>query len=131
MGWFHGGTSPGGTPELETTLDSDGSSSSPSSGDGDSMHDLTSSKLSSNDEATALVMSQMAEREFRLREEAHAKDAALRQAEARIASVEQRIRERDTQVLSLKEEKTASARQITDLKNQLYQLPMGRLCFFV
>ena len=122
MGWFHGGTSPGGTPELETTLDSDGSSSSPSSGDGDSMHDLTSSKLSSNDEATALVMSQMAEREFRLREEAHAKDAALRQAEARIASVEQRIRERDTQVLSLKEEKTASARQITDLKNQLYQL---------
>jgi chromosome segregation ATPase len=78
--------------------------------------------LSSNDEATALVMSQMAEREFLLREEAQSKDAALRQAEARIAAVEARIRERDTQVLSLKEEKTASVRQITDLKNQLYQL---------
>ena len=67
-------------------------------------------------------MSQMAEREFLLREEAQSKDAALRQAEARIAAVEARIRERDTQVLSLKEEKTASVRQITDLKNQLYQL---------
>lgn len=131
MGWFGGSgraSSPGGTPELDTTHESDGSTSSPRtnmSGDlsfADPQDLPTPSKLSSNDEATLLVMSQMAEREFQLREEAHTKADALRLAESRIASVEQRVRDRDAQVVSLQEEKAATARQVADLKNQLYQL---------
>ncbi|KAL9179509.1 LOW QUALITY PROTEIN: hypothetical protein ACHAXT_008799 [Thalassiosira profunda] len=49
-------------------------------------------------------------------------EVQLAQAQKRVDTVEQRIRERDAQVSSLKEEKAGCLRQIADLKNQLYQL---------
>ena len=49
-------------------------------------------------------------------------EVQLAQAQKRADTVEQRIRERDAQVSSLKEEKAGCLRQIADLKNQLYQL---------
>ncbi|KAL3788538.1 hypothetical protein ACHAW5_009384 [Stephanodiscus triporus] len=101
MGWLNGD---GGTPDTQ---------SEDSSFIGDSVIDAA--RLHE-------VTSQMAERELKLREDATAKDAMLRQSENRVASVEMRIRERDAQVTALKEERAASARQIENLKNQLYQL---------
>ncbi len=115
MGWLDG---LGGerTPETQ----SDGSSSSSPGNSGSP----GGSESSNNIDAVKLheVTSQMAERELRLREEVAAKDALLRQCENRVDAVERRIRERDAQVASLKEERAASTRQIENLKNQLYQL---------
>jgi hypothetical protein len=119
MGWLDG---IGGerTPETQ----SEGSSSSSPGNSGNSGSSLGNSESSANIDVAKLhdVTSQMAERELRLREEVSAKDAMLRQCENRVDAVERRIRERDAQVTSLKEERAAGARQIENLKNQLYQL---------
>ena len=117
MGWFNGDGVPEGDKTPETQ--SDGSSSTVSPGSESALVDAA--KLHE-------VTSQMAERELRLREEATAKDAQLRQCENRVAAVERRIRERDAQVTTLKEEKADTARQIENLKNQLYQLVSERHC---
>ena len=63
-----------------------------------------------------------AERELQYKEEVQSKDVQLQQSQNRIDAVERRIRERDVQLTSLKDEKAGSMRQIADLKNQLYQL---------
>lgn len=75
------------------------------------------------------VTSQMAERELQYkesatqaREELAQKEVQLQQSQTRVDSVELRIRERDVQLSTLKEEKAGCMRQIADLKNQLYQL---------
>ena len=75
------------------------------------------------------VTSQMAERELhykesvtQAREEVAQKEIQLQQSQSRVDSVERRIRERDVQLSTLKEEKAGCMRQIADLKNQLYQL---------
>jgi iron only hydrogenase large subunit-like protein len=117
MGWFNGDGVPEGDKTPETQ--SDGSSSTVSPGSESALVDAA--KLHE-------VTSQMAERELRLREEATAKDAQLRQCENRVAAVERRIRERDAQVTTLKEERADTARQIENLKNQLYQLVSERHC---
>ena len=117
MGWFNGDGVPEGDKTPETQ--SDGSSSTGSPGSESALVDAA--KLHE-------VTSQMAERELRLREEATAKDAQLRQCENRVAAVERRIRERDAQVTTLKEERADTARQIENLKNQLYQLVSERHC---
>ena len=65
---------------------------------------------------------QMAEREFQYKEDAQNKELQLQQSQNRVDSVEKRIRERDGQLSTLKEEKAGCMRQIADLKNQLYQL---------
>ena len=65
---------------------------------------------------------QMAEREFQYKEDAQNKELQLQQSQNRVDSVEKRIRERDGQLSTLKEEKDGCMRQIADLKNQLYQL---------
>lgn len=116
MGWFNGDGVPEGDKTPETQ--SDGSSSTVSPGSESALVDAA--KLHE-------VTSQMAERELRLREEATAKDAQLRQCENRVAAVERRIRERDAQVTTLKEERADTARQIENLKNQLYQLVRRRV----
>ena len=63
-----------------------------------------------------------AERELQYKEEVQNKDVQLQQSQNRIDAVERRIRERDVQLTSLKDEKAGCMRQIADLKNQLYQL---------
>ena len=68
------------------------------------------------------VTSQMAERELQYKEEFQNKDVQLQQSHNRVSAVERRIRERDAQMSSLKEDKAGCLRQIADLKNQLYQL---------
>ena len=65
---------------------------------------------------------QYKEEAIQAREEAQSKDVQLQQSQNRIDAVERRIRERDVQLTSLKEEKAGCMRQIADLKNQLYQL---------
>ena len=65
---------------------------------------------------------QMAEREFQYKEDAEKKDMLLQQSQNRSDALEKRIRERDGQLSTLKEEKAGCMRQIADLKNQLYQL---------
>ena len=65
---------------------------------------------------------QMAEREFQYKEDAQNKELQLQQSQNRVDTVEKRIRERDGQLSTLKEEKAGCMRQIADLKNQLYQL---------
>eukprot|EP00578_Thalassiosira_sp_NH16_P013987 CAMPEP_0181126054 /NCGR_PEP_ID=MMETSP1071-20121207/27402_1 /TAXON_ID=35127 /ORGANISM="Thalassiosira sp., Strain NH16" /LENGTH=1547 /DNA_ID=CAMNT_0023211585 /DNA_START=115 /DNA_END=4758 /DNA_ORIENTATION=- len=68
------------------------------------------------------VTSQMAERELQYKEDSKNKDVLLQQSENRTTSLERRIRERDGQMSSMKEDKAGCMRQIADLKNQLYQL---------
>ena len=68
------------------------------------------------------ITSQMAERELQYKEEAKNKDQQIQTFQNRAKSVERRIRERDQQMSALKEEKAMQMHQITDLKNQLYQL---------
>ena len=63
-----------------------------------------------------------AERELQYKEEVQSKEVQLQQSQNRIDAVERRIRERDVQLTSLKDEKAGCMRQIADLKNQLYQL---------
>lgn len=120
MGWLDG---IGGERTPETQSEGSSSSSPGNSGNSGSSPD-NYSESSANIDAAKLheVTSQMAERELRLREEVSTKDAMLRQCENRVDAVERRIRERDAQVTSLKEERAAGARQIENLKNQLYQL---------
>jgi len=65
---------------------------------------------------------QMAEREFQYKEDAEKKHMLLQQSQNRSDALEKRIRERDGQLSTLKEEKAGCMRQIADLKNQLYQL---------
>jgi len=65
---------------------------------------------------------QMAEREFQYKEDVEKKNMLLQQSQNRVDAVEKRIRERDGQLSTLKEEKAGCMRQIADLKNQLYQL---------
>lgn len=84
------------------------------------------SKLSAM-EATHLnqlheLTTQMAERELAYKEDTKSKEMELQQSQNRVTAVERRIRERDAQMTSLKDEKAGCLRQIADLKNQLYQL---------
>lgn len=72
---------------------------------------------------------QMAEREFQYKEDAEKKDMLLQQSQNRVDAVEKRIRERDGQLSTLKEEKAGCMRQIADLKNQLYQLVSICMCY--
>ena len=55
-------------------------------------------------------------------EDARNKDMQLQQSQNRVTAVERRIRERDAQMTTLKEEKAGFVRQVSDLKDQLYQL---------
>lgn len=141
MGWRNGGGPEGGgdqTPETQSDR-----SASPTGNDdhaaaaatintsGNSNAQLVT-KISTMEAAHLNqlheVTSQMAERELAYKEEVMSRDAQLRQSQNRVDAVEQRIRERDAQVTSLREEKADCVRQIADLKNQLYQLVSFVLC---
>ena len=74
---------------------------------------------------------QMAEREFQYKEDAEKKDMLLQQSQNRSDALEKRIRERDGQLSTLKEEKAGCMRQIADLKNQLYQLVSSIICIIL
>jgi hypothetical protein len=128
MGWLSSGLEGDNTPETESER-----SHSPDSGSGSGTINTASnttpqilSKLASMDAAHLNqlneVTSKMAERELNYKEDLHNKDIKLQQSQKRVAAVEQRIRERDVQLSVLREEKSECTREITDLKNQLYQL---------
>lgn len=65
---------------------------------------------------------EFAEKEKVLKKELGETSSALQVQQSRVNSLENRIRERDAQLTSCKEEKGKMGCQITDLKNQLYQL---------
>jgi hypothetical protein len=74
--------------------------------------------------------------EFKAKEESLKKElaeanSALTMQQNRVASVEKRIRERDAQLTNCKEEKGKMGCQITDLKNQLYQLVSLRVHYLL
>jgi len=124
MGWLNSGPEGGETSD-DTQSDR---SSSPSDAINSKSANSTQllSKISTM-EATHMnqlheVTSQMAERELQYKEEFQNKDVQLQQSHNRVSAVERRIRERDAQMSSLKEDKAGCLRQIADLKNQLYQL---------
>ena len=128
MGWLSSGLEGDNTPETQSDR-----SHSPDSGSGSGAINTASnttpqilSKLASMDAAHLNqlneVTSKMAERELNYKEDLHNKDIQLQQSQKRVAAVEQRIRERDVQLSVLREEKSECTREITDLKNQLYQL---------
>lgn len=71
---------------------------------------------------------EFAEKEKVLKEELGEVSSALRVQQQRVTSLEKRIRERDAQLTSCKEEKGKMGCQITDLKNQLYQLVSWHFC---
>lgn len=126
MGWLSSVTEGEKTPETQSER-----SGSPDSG---TINTASSaqilSKLASMDAAHLNqlneVTSKMAERELNYKEELHNKDIQLQQSQKRVAAVEQRIRERDVQLSALRDEKSECTREITDLKNQLYQLVRRR-----
>ncbi|KAL7521151.1 hypothetical protein ACHAWX_006128 [Stephanocyclus meneghinianus] len=85
------------------------------------IHQLSAQEASFMNQLTQITS------EFKLKEEALKKELgemanALQVSQNRVGSVERRIRERDAQLTSCKEEKGRMGCQITDLKNQLYQL---------
>eukprot|EP00804_Cyclotella_cryptica_P027054 CCRYP_013682-RA/>CCRYP_013682-RA protein AED:0.01 eAED:0.01 QI:340/1/1/1/1/1/2/85/1637 len=85
------------------------------------MHQLSAQEASFMNQLTQITS------EFKSKEEALKKELAemanaLQVSQNRVGSVERRIRERDAQLTSCKEEKGKMGCQITDLKNQLYQL---------
>lgn len=127
MGWLSSG--PEGDITPETQSERSGSPDTDSSGTINTASNSNAqilSKLASMDAAHLNqlneVTTKMAERELNYKEELHAKDIQLQQSQKRVASVEQRIRERDVQLSALREEKSECTREIADLKNQLYQL---------
>ena len=133
MGWLSNSGSVGadGTTTPETSSDTDRSLSPNNTINTSSNNNAQLLTKLSTMEATHLnqlheVTTQMAEREkereMAYKEEVQARDVQLQQAQVRIESVERRIRERDAQLSSVKEEKAGCMRQIADLKNQLYQL---------
>lgn len=71
---------------------------------------------------------EFAEKETLLKKELGEVSSALQVQQQRVSSLEKRIRERDAQLTSCKDEKGKMACQITDLKNQLYQLVSCELC---
>lgn len=128
MGWLSSGLEGEKTPETQSER-----SSSPDSGTINTASTSSAqilSKLASMDAAHLNqlneVTSKMAERELNYKEELHNKEIQLQQSQKRVATVEQRIRERDVQLSALREEKSECTREITDLKNQLYQLVRRR-----
>ena len=127
MGWLSSG--PEGDITPETQSERSGSPDPDSSGTINTASNSNAqilSKLASMDAAHLNqlneVTTKMAERELNYKAELHAKDIQLQQSQKRVASVEQRIRERDVQLSALREEKSECTREIADLKNQLYQL---------
>lgn len=127
MGWLSSG--PEGDITPETQSERSGSPDTDSSGTINTASNSNAqilSKLASMDAAHLNqlneVTTKMAERELNYKEELYAKDIQLQQSQKRVASVEQRIRERDVQLSALREEKSECTREIADLKNQLYQL---------
>jgi hypothetical protein len=127
MGWLSSGPEGDNTPETQS--ERSGSPDPDSSGTINTASNSNAqilSKLASMDAAHLNqlneVTTKMAERELNYKEELHAKDIQLQQSQKRVASVEQRIRERDVQLSALREEKSECTREIADLKNQLYQL---------
>ena len=122
MGWLSGGTSEAetsGHPRGSATLVDDRSDTD-SAPNGTLRHIGIESHAMS--EAPADFAAATAEREIQLKDECRAKDLEIQTSHKRVDSLERRIRERDTQMTSLKEEKSTMSRQIADLKNQLYQL---------
>mmetsp|Transcript_25197 Transcript_25197/g.48180 ORF Transcript_25197/g.48180 Transcript_25197/m.48180 type:complete len:124 (-) Transcript_25197:15-386(-) len=119
MGWLNSIPETGG----ETSDSQSDRSASPSNSSNDN---ALRSKLSTMEAAHIHqlheVTSQMAERELQYKDDVQNKDVQLQQCQHRVMSVERRIRERDGQMTTLKEEKGGCLRQIEDLKNQLYQL---------
>ena len=65
---------------------------------------------------------EFADKEKALKRELGEVTSSLQVQQSRVASLEKRIRERDAQLTSCKDEKGKMGCQITDLKNQLYQL---------
>jgi len=129
MGWLNGSTyesETSGRPRGSTTLVDDRSDTD-SAPNGTPRH---GSIVIDHSQAHTMSMSEVptdfaavtAEREIQLKDECKAKDLEIQTSQKRVDSLEMRIRERDTQMTSLKEEKSTMSRQIADLKNQLYQL---------
>mmetsp|Transcript_16883 Transcript_16883/g.36440 ORF Transcript_16883/g.36440 Transcript_16883/m.36440 type:complete len:1529 (+) Transcript_16883:101-4687(+) len=129
MGWLNNSSNPEGDHTSDTQSDR---SASPTNNNGTTINTSSNSNSQiistlSTMEAAHLnqlheVTSEMAERELLYKEENNNKEMQLQQSHNRVSAVERRIRERDAQMSSLKEEKAGCMRQIADLKNQLYQL---------
>jgi hypothetical protein len=71
---------------------------------------------------------EFSEKERALKRELGEMSSALQVQQNRVTSLEKRIRERDAQLTSCKEEKGKMLRDTTDLKNQLYQLVSFMTC---
>jgi len=125
MGWLSGGTSEAETSRGSATLVDDRSDID-SAPNGTLRHGIgiehSQAHTMSMGEAPTDFAAVTAEREIQLKDECKAKDLEIQTSQKRVDSLERRIRERDTQMTSLKEEKSTMSRQIADLKNQLYQL---------
>lgn len=124
MGWLNSGPEGNNTPETQSERSNSPDSSTINTASNSNAQIL--SKLASMDAAHLNQLneatSNMAERELNYKEELQTKDIQLQQCQKRVTTVEQRIRERDAQMCALREEKSEFAREIADLKNQLYQL---------
>ena len=126
MGWLSSGPEGDNTPETQSERSHSSDSGSGTINTASNSTPQILSKLVSMDAAHLNqlneVTSKMAEREFNYKEELQKKDIQLQQSQKRVAAVEQRIRERDVQLSVLRDEKSECTREITDMKNQLYQL---------
>jgi hypothetical protein len=85
------------------------------------IHQLSTQEASFMNQLTQCT-TEFAEKETVLKRELGEVRSALQVQQNRVNSLETRIRERDAQLTSCKEEKGKMGCQITDLKNQLYQL---------
>ncbi|KAL3799993.1 hypothetical protein ACHAWO_004671 [Cyclotella atomus] len=85
------------------------------------IHQLSTQEASFMNQLTQCT-TEFAEKETVLKRELGEVRSALQVQQNRVNSLETRIRERDAQLKSCKEEKGKMGCQITDLKNQLYQL---------
>lgn len=129
MGWLNNGNSIPGldgdqTPETQSERSVSPNNSTINTSSNSNAHIIT--KLSTMEAAHLNqlheVTSEMAERELAYQDDVKNKESLLQQSQNRVTAVERRIRERDSQMSSLKEDKAGCMRQIADLKNQLYQL---------
>ena len=91
------------------------------------IHQLSTQEASFMNQLTQCT-AEFAEKEEALKKELTEVSSALQVQQNRVASLEQRIRERDTQFTNCKDEKGKMGCQITDLKNQLYQLVRSIVC---
>eukprot|EP00956_Cyclotella_meneghiniana_P018474 scaffold30763_cov68-Cyclotella_meneghiniana.AAC.3 len=94
------------------------------------IHQLSTQEASFMNQLTQCT-TEFAEKEKALKKELTEVSSALQVQQNRVASLEQRIRERDAQFTSCKDEKGKLGCQITDLKNQLYQLVRIITCIYL